>query len=579
VEIELDDIVVLVGPNNAGKSTILRAYEAITSSSAPVLSIEEFHDRKVDIYNPPTVELHTAVFDDLPANRWIADVAGEKIVRERWVWSGPGEKAKRQGWDTTSADAIKWSEQVPWGAANVANSRRPLPHRIEAFADPALQIKKVTEMLLESLQEKFEERPRYEINDDGSKALDENGKPKLTPYGELIQALADNQNAAVAETKADIEKVESSLTEFVKGIFPNYSVKFDAKPDDDLTKALNFFKAGTTLRMGPAGGHLSDASRQGSGARRTLMWAALRYIAENSEKSKNTQTHLLLLDEPELCLHPTAVREACETLYALPATGKWQVMVTTHCPDFIDLSRDNTTIVRVERMAAGAVSGTTVFRPSRIKLGDDDKQHLKLLNYYDPYVAEFFFGGRTIIVEGDTEYTAFRWAINTNKSEYGDVHVIRARGKATIALLAKILNQFGAGYAILHDSDTPTVIRKKDNKEIANGAWTNNTLILDVVKSAPKPDRVRLVAALTGFEAAMFGELVDDEKPYNAYTTLRGEESARTAVLTLFRALIDFQQPLPPSCHQWNDINLLKAAYSASAQPAPAATVAISGGN
>jgi putative ATP-dependent endonuclease of the OLD family len=35
VEVELDDIVVLVGPNNAGKTTILHAYQMITESRAP----------------------------------------------------------------------------------------------------------------------------------------------------------------------------------------------------------------------------------------------------------------------------------------------------------------------------------------------------------------------------------------------------------------------------------------------------------------------------------------------------------------------------------------------------------------
>jgi putative ATP-dependent endonuclease of OLD family len=34
VEIELDDIVVLVGPNNAGKSSILRAYEVVMSQGS-----------------------------------------------------------------------------------------------------------------------------------------------------------------------------------------------------------------------------------------------------------------------------------------------------------------------------------------------------------------------------------------------------------------------------------------------------------------------------------------------------------------------------------------------------------------
>jgi hypothetical protein len=50
-------------------------------------------------------------------------------------------------------------------------------------------------------------------------------------------------------------------------------------------------------------------------------------------------------------------------------------MVTTHSPVFIDFSRDNTTIVRVERQENGTIQGTTVFRPEKAQLSDDDKQN------------------------------------------------------------------------------------------------------------------------------------------------------------------------------------------------------------
>ena len=46
-----------------------------------------------------------------------------------------------------------------------------------------------------------------------------------------------------------------------------------------------------------------------------------------------------------------------------------------------------------------------------------------------------------------------------NPDRYKDVHIVRARGKATICSLSKILNQFGAPYAILHDSDTTQTMR------------------------------------------------------------------------------------------------------------------------
>ena len=49
VTIDLDDIVVLVGPNNVGKSSVLKAYEVIMSegSNAGHLSIDDFPSGKV----------------------------------------------------------------------------------------------------------------------------------------------------------------------------------------------------------------------------------------------------------------------------------------------------------------------------------------------------------------------------------------------------------------------------------------------------------------------------------------------------------------------------------------------------
>ncbi|BCD21988.1 hypothetical protein BC30090_0885 [Bacillus cereus] len=93
------------------------------------------------------------------------------------------------------------------------------------------------------------------------------------------------------------------------------------------------------------------------------------------------------------------------------------------------------------------------------------KKRLKLLNIFDPYVAEFFFGGHSIIVEGDTEYTAFKYVISANPEAFNNIHIIRARGKDTIVSLVKILNHFGSRYSILHDSDRPFTNKRKLNGE------------------------------------------------------------------------------------------------------------------
>ena len=547
VSVDLNDIVVLVGPNNSGKSTILRAYEVAMSegSKEAKLTIDDFPNRQVDSENLPVIELETVVFDNAPGDRWIDASSGESIVRERWEWSSPNQNPKRQGFDINLGD---WAQDgVPWGAANVANSRRPQPLRIETFAKPETQADQVTSLLLAALKERLKETPLEVVGEDGN--------PKKSDYAVLLETFATLQKSVVEDAKAQIKEAEAHLSSFINAIFRGYKVEFDARPEEDIEAALNFFKAGAELRMGPETGFLSPVDRQGSGARRALMWAALRYIRENIGGGATGRPHLLLLDEPELCLHPNAVRDACRLLYDLPSTGNWQVMVTTHAPAFVDLSRDNTTIVRVDRSINGDIRGTTIFRPDKVKLDEDEKTELKLLNLCDPHFTEFFFGGHTVIVEGDTEYAAFNHVRAMFESEFSNVHVVRARGKVTVALLAKIINQFGGNYAVLHDSDLPLAIRRS-GKVMKNPAWTNNQKIKDEVLKAT--GNARHVTALQNFEVAVFGEEAFSEKPYNAKQRISREADALSTVKSLLTALCDYKHPVPKGFVEWTKLTELE---------------------
>jgi len=233
-------------------------------------------------------------------------------------------------------------------------------------------------------------------------------------------------------------------------------------------------------------------------------------------------------------------------------------MVTTHSPVFIDLSRDNTSIVRVERETGGNVTGTTIYRPTKAKLSPDEKEELKLLNMYDPHVAEFFFGGRTVVVEGDTEHSAFKEIIQMEKDRFKDVHVVRARGKYTIVALCKILNQFGNPYAVLHDADTPTISTKKG--EAKNPAWAANQQIKDIAAQAPNGAFV--VASMPNFEIAMFGRPANGEKPYSAWEKVRKDEQSRAKVAQLLSSLVSGESALPAGTIRWETHEELAVAVS-----------------
>ncbi|MBB6611790.1 AAA family ATPase [Pontibacter sp. Tf4] len=545
VEIDLDEIVVLVGPNNAGKSSLLKAYEVVMSEGSKngELTIYDFPNNRVDPDNLPQIELHTIVFDERVGTQWLEKTAeAEWLVKEKWTWESTG-KPVRRGWNVTLGD---WdSKSFPFGPANIANQRRPEPHKVNAFDNPDDQANAIKKLLMAAITERVK-------NLQAASSEDKN------EYHQLLDKVKDLQKQIVDEAQEQIDTANTELSGLIAKVFPGYQINFDAKPENDIEKTLNLFKADPDLLMGPSSGHLSTIDKQGSGARRTLLWTALKYISESNQKMQSdgspVRPHLLLLDEPEICLHPNAIREACNVLYELPTSGNWQVMVTTHSPIFIDFSRDNTTIVRVNKDEDGEIQGTTVFRPSKAKLDDDDKKNLKLLNLCDPYVAEFFFGGKVIIVEGDTEYTAFNYIKASKPEEYRDVHIIRARGKATIVSLIKILNHFGTSYSVLHDSDTP--LTKKGDK--ANPAWGNNPNILAAIQAKPSGTKARLLASLPNLEEAYFGEAISTEKPYNALKTISEDPEKFAIIECLLQALINHEAPVPNKCTEWETIEELK---------------------
>lgn len=550
VKIDLDDIVVLVGPNNSGKSSILRAYEIAMSegSNAGKLKIDDFPDRKIDTDKPVEIELVTEVIVGDPGKQWLGDLEGNpigeegrKYVKEKWIWTDIG-KGTRYGWNVDTQD---WDSKKPWGWANVANARRPAVHPVRAFDPPEAQAKQIHDLLTKAIL-------------DSAKLLEENG---INLYDKILKDINAFQKIALDHNKEKIEKVEKALNEIVSSIFLDHVVQY-MQTTDVSDAALKLFPDGGKLAMGHRDGHMADLESQGSGARRTMLWATLKLLKDSASDQK--KANVLLLDEPELCLHPNAIRDACKVLYDLASKDGWQVMVTTHSPIFIDLSRDNTTVVRVERHAKGEIVGTTLYRPEIAQLSTDDKANLKLLNLYDPYVGEFFFGGKIILVEGDTEYSAFRMILEEEK-HLTDTHIIRARGKATIVSLAKILNQFGTSYSILHDTDKPKAKRKNKStgemSEIVNPAWTVNQSILAAVEEQLKSKTVRLVASKVHFEAAFFDTELTGEKPYSAVRSLHDNPESKQAVIDLFRSLIDHKAPVPTNCIEWSSIDQLETLF------------------
>jgi putative ATP-dependent endonuclease of OLD family len=386
------------------------------------------------------------------------------------------------------------------------------------------------------------------------KSLKANKGKAGADFADLTKAFVEARENVLGSVRTEIDSIQNDLTTSLQEVFPHHQVVIDGQSEVAQFDATSLFKSAKPLiRVGtPAA--MNTLARQGSGAQRALMWAALRVLANRAKTSSGGERpRLLLIDEPELCLHPSTIRAASHALYELAEADGWQVMVTTHSPLFIDLGRDHTTIVRLERGPSG-IEATRVFRADDPDFKEVAKTTLKLLNAYDPYVGEFFFGGKTILVEGDTEFAAMQRAISEDPTLVSQVHVVRARGKGLLKLLAKILNKFKASYGLLHDADSP---KRVDGS--TNGMWTLN---VELATLATENERqVRLVASLANFEQALFGSDVASDKPWVALEKLDEMPNGWETIRQLVRCLagLDGLEKLPPNFVPWTSEDQLLA--------------------
>ncbi|HFV9221595.1 ATP-dependent nuclease [Enterobacter roggenkampii] len=578
VELDIDNIVILVGPNNAGKSTILKAYEAVTDCLK--LEQDDFHNKQVSVDNYPEIEVHSiATAENKPGNEWCLEQSnGTYLVKEQWLWTGTNREPDRIGFNFS---LNRWAqegdqERMPWGVNNVAKSRRPKPHRVNTFDDPEVQSRAITS-LLKSLLE------------DSIKNIKENAEDEKTKYELLVERLKELRNNSKITQQENIESLESSANEIISKIFPSHGLKISA-PESSAPIKIDLLGNEFSIEMGPIGGLTFPLEKQGSGSRRTALWTILKLLADKGVRAKvagptakshhepvgpNT-AHVLLLDEPEVSLHPSATEIARDVLYSLPENVNWQIMVATHSPSFIDLTKDHTTIIRVDKNINNTIETTTLFKPESARLDDDDKENLKLINLFDSHISEAFFGGGVLIVEGDTEYSAFNYVknieMNNGNNQYHDLNIIRARGKVTVASMMKVLNHFGRKFYVLHDTDVPTVKSKRKNTQLsidgavvydqfvmANPAWTNNQKIREQMT-----EHSRVVASVINFEDAYFDETIGSDKPENCIKHIKDEPEMYSKIKQLLDGILEIDEvKLPEGALPWSDISQLNDAVQA----------------
>jgi energy-coupling factor transporter ATP-binding protein EcfA2 len=496
--IKIDEIVVLVGQNNCGKSTVLDAYELFASGGKEV-ELSAFHNG--DVNCPIEVTgIFTGINDadrDVLGKKWEHDddVHGS-CIKVRWVWTAPGAKGQKQAFNPES----KTFEAGGLGGwDSLLQSRIPKPVRIRPTDPVDTTQTKIVTMLKDHVKARL-------------KADSSSTKKALEEIDKLAGTIFE-------EAKDALDVISAKITEQVSQVFPGTELELVPKSKDALDEKI--IGADSYLRIATAGGAATPLMTQGTGLQRALLWSALSVMSDigNGKKKElkgdEDMPRILLIDEPEAFLHPPTVRNAREALYDFALKNPlWQVIATTHSPVFIDLSKDHTTIIRVDATSDRQRYVST----ADVAFDAPQKTRLKMVRACNPFVNEFFFFDDVILVEGPTEHIVVSTLAELAGSS---VHVVDCLGKANIPMFAKILNHFQVPYIVIHDSDTPNCKRK--NKVVKNAMWTINSEIRNTVGASKVGSQI--FVQFPNFEGAFCPEELSSGKVDNVMEILADLDS------------------------------------------------------
>lgn len=450
LEFEPGDLCTLVGENNSGKSTIMRALNLVLGEFFPTeRSFDESDFHNHNVANPITIQ----VYFDTP---WNEEIAGNtvkisgfeltcRIYKRATKDKIPGEIGVDFVCIGSKGGHIPAERYRPGGPPprplNVNANRRarvPLLY-VDVMREYARQrpsgrwsvLRRLVDQILASFNtDKGEVDVRL---DDGTVQK----MPRRKAFENLMERAYE---VLKTDELADLEsKIAANALEHLgmDAASDSVSIGFAAHDPANAYKNLELL----IERLGVT----STAEEVGAGLQSAIVVAIFRTYEEMQRSGA-----IFAIEEPEAFLHPQKARYFAQVLERLSEAGN-QVILTTHSPYFVKLHSPET-VAAVRRTGT---DGTKVVQVPASIIAPDLKAALKVQTAINAERGELLFARKAMLVEGDTERAALPFvlaALDVDPNKEG-ISIVECGGKGSIPFFSRIADSFSVPYVVLTDMD------------------------------------------------------------------------------------------------------------------------------